>query len=486
MSNESVRVRFPPSPTGDLHVGNMRSALFNWAYARHTGGTFVFRVEDTDAARNTEESYQGLLDDMRWLGLDWDEGPEIGGPYAPYRQSERAFLYTEVAVRLLESGRAYEAFSTPEEVEARHRAAGRNPKLGYDNFDRDLTDEQKAAFRGEGRPAVLRFRVPDEEITFDDLIRGEMSFAAENVPDFALTRGDGSPLYTLTNPVDDATQHITHIVRGDDLLSSTARQLPLHRALRELGIVDAPMPRFGHLPMVMGEGNQRLSKRKTPEASLKFCRERGFLPEGLKNYLALLGWAIADDNDIFSVEEMCAAFDITDVNSSPARFDVKKCEAINATWIRRLSPEDFGNRLAEFLQGRGVVADRATVDAAVPLVQERIMVLEDAVDMLGFLFVSEEDFTIDPEAAEKQLGEGSAEILKSAVDALDPLLVWSHEQIEAALRDALIERMQLKPRKAFGPVRVATSGRTVAPPLFESLELLGRERTMRRLRAALA
>jgi glutamyl-tRNA synthetase len=477
MSN-SIRVRFPPSPTGDLHVGNVRSALFNWAYARHTGGSFVFRIEDTDQVRSTEESYLGLLDDMRWLGLDWDEGPEVGGPYAPYRQSERADIYADVLRKLLEGGYVYEAFSTPEEVEARHVAAGRNPKLGYDNFDRQLTDAQKAAYRAEGRSPVLRFRMPDEPIVFDDLVRGKTTFDTQHVPDFALTRADGSPLYTLTNPVDDATQHISHIVRGEDLMPSTPRQIPLHQALRDLGIVDAPMPLFGHLPMVMGEGNQRLSKRKTPEASLKFCRERGYLPEGLKNYLALLGWAIAEDRDLFSIPEMIEAFDITDVNANPARFDVKKSEAINAAWIRRLSTEDFSRRLADFLPEW----DRATLVAAAPLVQERINLLSDARDMLAFLFVDGPDFGID-ESARKRF---DADIVRAALGALEPVTDWTTERIETALRDELVGKRELKPRKAFVPVQVAVTGKTVAPPLFQSMQLLGRERSLARLRGALA
>jgi len=462
-----------------MHVGNVRSALFNWAYARHTGGKFIFRIEDTDLERSTEQSYLGVLDDMRWLGLDWDEGPDIGGPYGPYRQSERSDLYAEITSKLLAGGYAYEAFSTPAEVEARHLAAGRSPKLGYDNFDRELMEAQKVAYRAEGRRPVLRFRMPAEPIVFDDLVRGETTFDTAHVPDFALTRADGSPLYTLTNPADDATQYITHIVRGDDLMSSTPRQIPLHRALRELGVVDAPMPVFGHLPMVMGEGNQRLSKRKTPEASLKYCRERGFLPEGLKNYLALLGWAIAEDRDVFTIEEMIAAFDINDVNASPARFDTKKCEAINGTWIRRLSTEDFTDRLTDFLPDDW---DRATVTVAAPLVQERIAVLADARDLLEFLVVDDADFEID-ETAHKRL---DVDIVRAALSTLEPVTEWTAVRIEAALRDELLEKRELKPRKAFVPIYVAVTGKTAATPLFESMELLGRERSLARLRAALA
>ncbi len=286
-----VRVRFCPSPTGTPHVGMVRTALFNWAYARHTGGTFVFRIEDTDAQRDSEESYLALLDALRWLGLDWDEGPEVGGPYGPYRQSQRSEIYHDVVAKLLEAGEAYYAFSTAEEVEARHVAAGRNPKLGYDNFDRQLTDSQRAAFLAEGRKPVVRLRMPDGDLAWDDMVRGTTGFAAGSVPDFALTRANGDPLYTLVNPCDDALMKITHVLRGEDLLPSTPRQLALYQALIRIGVAERT-PQFAHLPTVLGEGTKKLSKRD-PQSNLFAHRDRGFIPEGLLNYLALLGWAIA-------------------------------------------------------------------------------------------------------------------------------------------------------------------------------------------------
>ncbi len=354
----TVRVRFAPSPTGDPHVGLVRTALFNWAYARHTGGTFVFRVEDTDAARDSEESYRALLDALRWLGMDWDEGPEVGGPYGPYRQSERRDIYAEVVDKLRAAGHVYESYSTPEEVEARHRAAGREPKLGYDGFDRELSDAQRAAYGAEGRQPVLRVRMPDDDISWHDLVRGDISFAAGSVPDFVVVRGNGEPLYTLTNPLDDALMRITHVLRGEDLLPSTPRQVALYRALIDIGVAEA-VPEFGHLPFVMGEGNKKLSKRD-PQSSLNLYRQGGYLPEGLLNYLALLGWSIGPDRDVFSMDEMVAAFDIADVNANSARFDPKKCEAINATHIRMLPLPDFAARLREFLPD----ADPALVGAA--------------------------------------------------------------------------------------------------------------------------
>lgn len=485
MTTSEVRVRFCPSPTGTPHVGLVRTALFNWAFARHHGGKFVFRIEDTDAARDSEESYQAILDALRWLGLTWDEGPEVGGPYEPYRQSQRRDLHLDVVRRLLEAGEAYESFSTPEEVEARHVAAGRDPKLGYDNFDRDLTPEQRQAYLDEGRKPVVRLRMPDHDLSWVDLVRGETTFKAGTVPDFALTRGNGIPLYTLVNPVDDAMMRITHVLRGEDLLSSTPRQLALYEALQRIGVAEFT-PQFGHLPFVMGQGNKKLSKRD-PESNLFIHRDRGFIPEGLLNYLALLGWSLADDRDVFSLDEMVAAFDIAKVNSNPARFDQKKADAINAEHIRMLEPADFAARLRAYLVAHGHPVDALDDDrfaVAAELVQTRIVVLGDAWDLLKFLFVPESDFAIDPAAAAKNLGPDAAPVLDATLTALDGVASWATEDLEAALKAALIDGLELKPRKAFAPVRVAVTGSHISPPLYESMELLGRDVTTARLRAA--
>jgi glutamyl-tRNA synthetase len=486
----TVRVRFCPSPTGSPHVGLARTALFNWAFARHNGGTFVFRIEDTDAARDSQESYETLLEVMRWLGFDWDEGPEVGGPHGPYRQSERFDIYHDVAARLLRSGRAYQCYCSPEELDARNeraRAEGRAP--GYDGHCRALSEEQVAGYRAEGRRPVLRLRMPDRPIGFTDLVRGEITFQPENVPDYVLVRANGHPLYTLVNPVDDALMEITHVLRGEDLLSSTPRQIALYDALREIGVGSGRTPAFGHLPYVMGQGNKKLSKRD-PESNLLGYRERGFLPEGLLNYLALLGWAIADDRDIFSMAEMVQAFRLERVNPNPARFDLRKAEAINATHLRELGLEDITERMVPYLQAAGLLADPVTEDqrallaAAAPLVHERMTTLGEAVDMLGFLFVEGARFRPDPADAAKLLdGEGRS-VVSAAHDALSTLEVWDTSSIEAALRTALVEGLGLKPRNAFGPVRVAVTGRRVSPPLFESMELLGRERSLARLAGA--
>ena len=488
MSDSPVRVRMAPSPTGNPHVGLARTALFNWAFARHHGGTFVFRIEDTDAARNTEESYDSLIEVMEWLGLDWDEGPLKGGPYAPYRQSERSDIYVDVLTRLRESKYTYDCYCTTEEVDARRKASG-SKVMGYDGFCRELTDGQVEAFRAGGRQPIVRFRMPDGEISWDDVVRGDVTFQTEFVPDFALCRANGDPLYTLVAPVDDALMEITHVLRGEDLLSSTPRQIALHDALQAIGVAKTT-PQFGHLPYVMGEGNKKLSKRD-PQAHLMGYRDQGFLPEGLLNYLALLGWAIAADRDVFTIEEMVAAFEIGDVNPNPARFDLKKAEAINASHMRMIPIEDMTERVLPFLHRAGFVDDpisdahRELLVAAMPLINERMNKLAEAPGLLGFLFVEEDEFGRDADDVAKVLNDDGRAVVRRALERLETLQEWSTEEIQGALQAELVEAMGIKPRNAFGPVRVAITGRRVSPPLFESMELLGRERSLSRLQSAL-
>jgi len=483
-----VKVRFCPSPTGTPHVGLVRTALFNWAYARHTGGTFVFRIEDTDAARDSEESFEAILDALRWLGLNWDEGIDVGGPNEPYRQSQRSHIYLEVIEKLKASGHIYESYLTGEEIDARNEAAGRAKQLGYDNSERDLTEEQRAAYRAEGRSPALRLRVPEQDITFTDLVRGEITFPAGSFPDFVVVRPNGQPLYTLVNPVDDALMGVTHVLRGEDLLSSTPRQIALYNAMYEAGITGF-IPQFGHLPFVMGEGNKKLSKRD-PESNLFHHRDRGFIPEGLLNYLSLLGWGLSDDQDIFTMEELIAAFEVSNVNGNPARFDQKKADAINAAHIRLLSADDFKNRLIPYLQSAGLVGHQLTAEqeailsAAAPLIQERIVVLSEAAPMLGFLFKTANEIVVEDDA-KAGLPENAAAIAAASVAALEPIADadFKTEAIQNALQAALIEGLELKPRVAFGPVRTAISGRRVSPPLFESMEILGKAESLARLNA---
>ena len=483
-----VKVRFCPSPTGTPHVGLIRTALFNWAYARHTGGQFLFRIEDTDAERDSEESFDQILDALSWLGLNWDEGVNVGGPAEPYRQSERGHIYQEVIEKLKASGHIYESFLTGEEIDERNKAAGRAVQLGYDNSERDATDEQRAAYRAEGRSPALRLRVPEVDITFTDLVRGEITFPAGSFPDFVVVRPNGQPLYTLVNPVDDALMGVTHVLRGEDLLSSTPRQIALYNAMFEAGITQF-IPQFGHLPYVMGEGNKKLSKRD-PQANLFHHRDRGFIPEGLLNYLALLGWGLSADQDIFTMDELAAAFDVKNVNPNPARFDQKKADAINAAHIRLLTAEDFKSRLLPYLQSAGVVGaaisagEQQILDAAAPLIQERLVVLSEAPDLLSFLFKTADQITIEADALDG-MPENVAEVLAAAIAALQDIGAdeFKTEPVQAALNHALIEVLGLKPRFAFGPLRTGISGRRISPPLFESIEILGKAETIARLEA---
>jgi glutamyl-tRNA synthetase len=483
-SGSDVRVRFCPSPTGTPHVGLVRTALFNWAYARHTGGTFVFRIEDTDAERDSEESFEMILDGLKWLGLNWDEGVGVGGPNEPYRQSERTDIYLEVIEKLKASGHIYESFLTGEEIDERNKANGRAVQLGYDNSERELSEEAKAAYKAEGRSPALRLRVPDVDITFNDLVRGEITFPAGSFPDFVVVRPNGQPLYTLVNPVDDALMGITHVLRGEDLLSSTPRQIALYNAMYEAGITKF-IPQFGHLPFVMGEGNKKLSKRD-PESNLFHHRDRGFIPEGLLNYLSLLGWSISADRDVFSLEEMVQAFDVKDVNPNPARFDQKKADSINASHLRLLTVEDFTSRIIPYLQSAGVLGSTVSASElevlakAAPLIQERIVVLSEAVPMLSFLFVTSEAIVIEDDA-KSGLPENSKEITEAAISALEGLASFETASIQEVLNQKLIEEMAQKPRNAFGPLRTAISGKRISPPLFESMEILGKAETLARL-----
>lgn len=490
----NVRVRFCPSPTGNPHVGMVRTALFNWAYARHTGGTFIFRIEDTDTARDNEQSYHDLLASLRWLGLTWDEGPEVGGPHEPYRQSQRMDIYADIAAKLLAGGHAYHCYCSPEELEERRekaKALGKTP--GYDGACRNLTDEQVTKFKTEGRAPVVRMRMPDTDWTWQDLVRGDVTFAAEHVPDYVIVRATGEPLYTLVNPVDDVLMEVTHVLRGEDLLSSTPRQLALYDALKAIGVAKGERPLYGHLPYVMGEGNKKLSKRD-PESSLLMYREEGYLPEGLLNYLSLLGWSFGEDREFFSKEEMAKVFEIERVNANPARFDLRKCTAINAEWIRTLEVSDLANRLIPYLISEGVFVDQPSAPdkelilQAIPLIQERMETLRQGANMLAFLFLGNAgspEFEVDPDEAAKVLNTESQPVLIEALSALNQVNDWTTEKIEEALRVALIDGLSLKPKVAFGPVRVAVTGRRVSPPLFESLELLGKARSLSRIQAAI-
>ena len=484
-SSTRVKVRFAPSPTGDLHVGNIRTALFDWAYARHTGGTFLFRIEDTDTTRVTDEYINAAIDTLKWLGLDWDEGPEVGGDNGPYLQSQRLDIYAKWAQTFLDQGDAYHCYCSPDELEAvREEQRKANVAPGYNGHCRDLTAEQIAGYKAEGREAVVRMRMPDGTTTFTDEIRGDVTFDHKFVPDFVLVRADGSPLYTLAVAVDDVMMGVTHVLRGEDLLSSTPRQIRVYQAM---GVKLEDYPAFAHLPFVMGQDNAKLSKRNG-EVSIAWYREQGYLPEAICNYLALLGWSPGDDRENISMKELTELFTVEKVHSSPARFDMKKLEAINGDKIRALTLDDFATWTIPFLKKAGVIEGRdeeiALVMKALPLIQERIVKLDEAPALLKFLFIK--NFAVDPEAAPKIADEPAKDILKRSLKELEVLETWSHESIEAALRASLIEELGLKPRIAFTALRIATTGSTISPPLFESMELLGKQACLDRINSALS
>ena len=481
---KKVKVRFAPSPTGDLHVGNIRTALFDWAYARHTGGTFLFRIEDTDTTRVTDEYIQAAIDTLKWLGLNWDEGPEVGGDNGPYLQSQRLDIYAEWAQKFLDQKDAYHCYCTPAELEATREAQrAANVAPGYDGKCRDLSAEKIAAYKAEGREAVVRMRMPDGSTTFVDEIRGEVSFDHKFVPDFVLVRADGSPLYTLAVAVDDILMKVTHVLRGEDLLSSTPRQIRVYQAM---GVKPEDYPVFAHLPFVMGQDNAKLSKRNG-EVSIAWYREQGYLPEAICNYLALLGWSPGDDRENITMKELCELFTVEKVHSSPARFDMKKLEAINGDKIRALTPDEFLKWSLPFLTKAGIItgteSEIALVKAALPIIQERIVKINEVPQMLKFLFVKE--FAVEADSVSKITDDVSKDVLKRSLKELEPLTTWNHDSIEAALRACLIDEMGLKPRIAFGAVRIATTGSTISPPLFESMELLGKEASLARIAAAL-
>jgi glutamyl-tRNA synthetase len=485
MSAKKVKVRFAPSPTGDLHVGNIRTALFDWAYARHTGGTFLFRIEDTDTTRVTDEYVQAAIDTLKWLGLNWDEGPEVGGDNGPYLQSQRLDIYAKWAQTFLDNKDAYHCYCSPDELEAVREAQRKaNVAPGYNGHCRELTPEQIAAYKAEGRGAVVRMRMPEGTTTFTDEIRGDVTFDHAFVPDFVLVRADGSPLYTLAVAVDDILMKVTHVLRGEDLLSSTPRQIRVYQAM---GVAPEDYPVFAHLPFVMGQDNAKLSKRNG-EVSIAWYRQAGYLPEAICNYLALLGWSPGDDRENITMAELCELFTVEKVHSSPARFDMKKLEAINGDKIRALTIDEFLSWSLPFLKDAGIItgtdSEVALVRSALPLIQERIVTLSEVPAMLAFLFTPA--FAVDEASAPKIADAESKKILKRALSDLTPLASWDHASIEAVLRASLIEEMGLKPRIAFTALRIAATGSTISPPLFESMELLGKEVSLERIAGAIS
>ncbi len=496
------RVRLAPAPTGALHVGNLRTGLFNWLHARRHRGTFLLRIEDTDQARATPQALRGVLDALRWAGLDWDEGPQVGGPYGPYIQSERAPFHAALVRRLIEAGLAYQDFATVEELEAYRetlRAEGRPPVL-------------KGPLRGERRPGELgdpsiRLRTPEAgEVVVDDVVRGRVSFDWSSIGDFVVQRADGSVTYPLANAADDVAQGITLVCRGEDLLSVTPRQVLLYEELTKDGLVDESLaeagfparapgwvaPRwFAHLSLVVGEDRKPLSKRHGATAVQEFARQ-GYLPEVVLNYLALLGWAPGDGRERFGVDELIEAFDLADVGRTAAAFDFDKLTAFNGERIRGLPADELADRLVPYLDGTYGEPltgrppgdqEMALLRRLVPLVQERMQRLDEIRQYAPAFFA--EVVELDPESVDAVLGKpGAVAALETAADTLETLDDWTEAAIEAALR-GLLDRLQMGARKVFQPIRVAVTGSRVSPPLFESLALMPKQRVIQRIRDAI-
>ena len=465
-----VRVRFSPAPTGSLHVGSAHTALFNWLYARHHGGTFALRIEDTDPERSKTEWVEGIQTSLRWLGLDWDEGPIL--------QSTRLDRYLAAADALLETGHAYETFETAEELEAinaERRAAGLPP--GYDGRARELTASERAALAAEGRPRTVRFRTPDDGVsTFRDAIRGEVSVEWATISDFVIVRSDGSPLFFLANAVDDVEMGITHVIRGEDLLDTTHRILALRRAL---GTPDPPV--YAHLPLIVGADRAKLSKRHGAVAVEEF-REAGYLPEAVVNYLALLGWAPPDEREVLAPEEIVAAFDLGRVTHAAGFFDHEKLDWMNGEHIRGLALDELERRTVERAKARfGDRFDAEVFRGAVSIGQERATTLDTLLEQMDFLFVDEDRFGIAEESWAKLEGTDRVRELLDAVITHVESCEWNDDAI--ALQPT-VKGLGLSPRKALPAVYAAIEGRHAGLPLFDSMLLLGRERTLARLRAA--
>ncbi|MEA4942833.1 MAG: glutamate--tRNA ligase [Propionicimonas sp.] len=482
-----ARLRVAPSPTGDPHVGTAYMSLFNLAYARKTGGSFVLRIEDTDRARYVADSEEQIFSTLRWLGLGWDEGPDIGGPYAPYRQSERLDTYRPFVDKLIADGHAYYCWCSTERLAQMRaaQAASKQAVTGYDRLCYGKTREQRAELPGFSPTPVVRMLIPQDAPTgFEDLIRGEVSTPRPD--DQVILKADGFPTYHLAVVVDDHLMGITHVVRGEEWISSTPKHLLLYRWL---GLTP---PAFAHMPLLRNRDKSKISKRKNPAARLMWFREQGYLPEALRNFLQLLGYPPSDDaSEVASFEEFVEHFAWQKVATVGPIFDLDKLNWLNGHYIRALDPADLGERIVEHLVWTGQwepEPDPARVDRllrAVPLIQERLVTLDEALGKLQFLFTPDDELAIAEDSRAGVEGDAQA-VLVAAVEALEGLEAFDHESLQQLLRARLVDGLGLKPKFAFAPVRVAITGSRVSPPLFESMELLGRESCLVRLRAALA
>lgn len=473
-----VRVRFAPSPTGYLHLGNARTALFNYLFARKNKGSFVLRIEDTDAERSREEYETALMEDLKWFGVQWDEGPDKGGPFGPYRQTERISLYSEAAETLLKEGKAYKCYCTREETAERNKRAGKNESAGYDNRCRNLTQEEIKKHEGMGKKHVLRIKVPGKAIKVSDLIRGEVTFEAENIPDFVIMKSDGLPTFHFAVVVDDYMMQITHVIRGEDHLSNTPKHIILFEAM---GV--AP-PKFAHMSMTLGRDKTRLSKRHGA-TSVRAYRENGYLPEAFFNYIALLGWGTSESQDVFSREELIREFSIERCNKSNAVFDPEKLLWMNGLYIRKTSPKRILELSIPYLIQAGTLKEPpskemfAYLEKAVALEQEKIKLLKDVPYHINFFILDALEY--EEKAVNKHLAEKGKAALKELLPVFEEAPDWTLQTLEDAVR-TFCEAKGCKAGDIFHPLRVALSGKTKGPGLFELLEHLGREKTIQRIK----
>lgn len=480
----NVRVRFAPSPTGKLHIGGARTAIYNWAFARANGGTFILRIDDTDPTRSTDENTQIILRAMRWLGLDWDEGPEVGGDFGPYAQTERLDLYKQTAERLLAEGKAYPCFCTPEQLSQDREAAQarKDPFQGYQRRCRDLSPEEAQARIDAGEPYVLRIKVPEGRgnVVVNDAVHGEVVFDAKELDDFVIFRSDGTPTYNFATVVDDALMGITHVIRGDDHLSNTPRQVMVYEAM------GAPVPTFAHISMILGADGKKLSKRHGA-TSVEEYRDAGYLSDAFVNYLALLGWSLDGETTVIPRDVLASQFSLERISKNPATFDPKKLDWMNAEYINAMDDMTFADEimLPELLEtgliDEGFEADEAWVDALAAIVRPRTKMPADAAAVAAPVFATAATLEYDEKSVAKGLAkEGMGAVLDAARAALEAVEDWTAEAIDAAL-EPLPEVLDVKKRLVFGAVRVAECGNMVSPPLGETMALIGREDCLARI-----
>lgn len=479
-----VRVRFAPSPTGYPHVGNIRTAMFNWLMARHTGGKLVLRIEDTDVARRIESAVEAIMDGLKWLGLDWDEGPDVGGDYGPYYQSQRLELYKQAAERLVAWGDAYYCYCSSQRLEEmRQEQVRRKQPPGYDRHCRELSPPERAEKEAEGITPVVRFKVPLQGQTmFHDLIWGDVVFEHSTIDDFVLLKSDGYPTYHLANVVDDSAMEISHVIRAEEWISSTPRHLLLYQAL------GLEPPLYVHHPMILGPDRAKLSKRHGAVSIIEY-REQGYLPETIFNFLALIGWSLDNKTELMSRQELVENFSLERIGKTGAIFNRDKLDWMNGVYIRSLSPEDFVQRSLPFLE-KGLPPqvkrplDVYYVRQMMPLIQERAKTLAEVPELVEFFFADELDYEAGLLIGKQMTLELTISTLEAAAERLQQLKVFDEDLLEARLRP-LAGELGLKTGQLFGALRTAVTGRTAAPPLFQTMAVLGRERCLSRIDAAL-